>query len=81
MCKHHWMIESTEADEAEGQCYNCGEVRTFRNQCPDTVAPRPNSRWAGLGEGGLPRLQLLWVECDREPVPGCYKTIPLLGVD
>jgi hypothetical protein len=39
-CKHRWQIEQTSADEAEGQCYNCGEIRTFRNRIDKSL-----NRW------------------------------------
>jgi hypothetical protein len=36
-CKHHWIIEQTAGAEAEGQCYNCGEIRTFINRLPQGI--------------------------------------------
>ena len=60
-CQHRWIIEATQADEAEGQCYNCGEVRTFANLPPDewrVAWGAPNERWAPIGEDGVPRRAL-----------------------
>jgi hypothetical protein len=74
-CQHHWIIEATTADEAEGQCYNCGEVRTFTNLPPDQWRSPwgpLDGRWAPLGEDGLPR---------RALGEGCYRIIRIGGAE
>ncbi len=74
-CNHHWIIEASREPEVEGQCYNCGEIRTFVNVMPDECRDAwglPNSRWAPIGEDGLPRHPLS---------EGSYRTINLGGAE
>ena len=30
-CRHHWVIQSAEGPESQGECQVCGEVRRFKN--------------------------------------------------
>ena len=66
ICRHHWMVESTDAEVAKGVCRLCGEERTFENGFHRARPPLKHSDKPASSVDDSPDLDLQ----EKELLPG-----------